>query len=280
MPIIDYNELVQAQRQGINRYIFQQPTYKKKAPARFVEDSSPSGFHRPTGNPGWEQTGAWNFSRDMTPGQLKSSGKGSYLKATIKPEDVLNKYYPGWQEREAAAAEARRQMEEWQRAMGASFEMPEAPSFEDIYGMSQDDWMAQQVRSQDIANLEAAWSTRQAAITSAMEEVDKRIRQTESYAAMTGQRLTIDEEQRKSMIEGMFAKMYPIEQEDYVQSIIKKYGLGAEYQSPYARGNEAMFGEDDTSVYDAVRKGGQVGIPSTILTDEEEALGGEELVLG
>lgn len=284
MPIIDYNELIQAQRQGLNRYIFQQPTYKKKEQPRFIEDASPSGFHRPTGNPGWEQTGAWNYSRDMTPEQLKKSGKDAYLKTTIKPGDVLNKYFPGWQEREAEQAAARKQMEDWQRMMGSSpgggFEMPEAPSFEDIYGMTQEDWQAEQVRKQDISNLEAAWSTRKAALTSAMEEVDKRIRQTESYAAMTGQRLTIDDKQRKAMIEGMFAKMYPMEQEEYVQSIIKKYGLGEEYQSPYARGSETMFGEGDTSVYNAVRKGGTVGVPSTILTDEEESLGGDELVLG
>jgi len=272
MPqIIDYNELIKAYKEGVNRYYFQKPVYQKKETPGFVENNSPAGFTTPGPdyNAGWEQTSALNYSKDMTEEELKRTGQDAYLKHTVTPESVLGKYFPGWEEREANKGSSG----------GFSFEMPsyEMPTFESIYGMTQEEWLAKQQEAQDLAAFEPAWAARESALTSAMEAVDKQIRQYESYAAMTGQSLDITKEMRDEMISNMFADMFTIEQESYIDKIMGKYGLEGAYSKKYQRGKEGTFGSD-TSIYKSAT-GGQAGVPTTILTDEEEVLG-DETVLG
>ena len=270
VQVIDYNELIRAQREGIDRYYFAQPTYQKKETPRFIENGSPAGFTvpGPNYNAGWEQTGQRLYTKDMTEDQFKKSGLESYLNYKVTPESIMNKYFPGWQDMEA------------QRSQGYSFqgfEMPEMPeiTFESIYGMSEEEWKYQQEMRADLAQFEPAWAAREAAITSATEEVDKMIRDQESYGALTGQDLTITEEARSTMIANMFADMYGEEQEQYIDKIVSKYGLGDKYPKTVTRGQVGTFGQDESLALTNRR-----GVSSTVLTDNEDDLLGAEVILG
>jgi hypothetical protein len=271
--VIDYEELIKAQREGINRYYYQEPVYQKKKAPQFFEDSSPSGF-RPFpegGNPGWEQIGNRNYYKDMTPEQAAARHKDRYITYTITPESQLDRYYPGWREREARLAE-REQGYDFQ-----GFEMPEMPevTFESIYGMSEEEWLYQQEMKSDMAQFEPAWAAREAAVTSATESVDKMIRDQESYGALTGQDLVISDKARSTMIANMFADMYGGEQEQYIDEVISKYGLGDKYTKAVKRGQIGTFGQDESLAL-ANRR----GISSTVLTDNEDDILGTDVVLG
>jgi hypothetical protein len=269
VQVIDYEELIKAQREGINQYYIQKPTYQKREAPRFIEDDSPAGFRVPGPNEdfGWEETGAWNFTKNMTPEQLKSSGNTQYVKYTLTPEQQLDTYFPGWK-----GYEAQRN----QRYNFQGFEMPEMPevTFESIYGMSEEEWKYQQEMSSDMAQFEPAWAAREAAVTSATEAVDKMIRDQESYGALTGQDLVISDEARSTMIANMFADMYGEEQEKYIDEVINKYGLGDKYTRSIKRGKIGTFGQDESLALS------RRGISGTVLTDNEDDLLGAEVILG
>jgi len=270
VQVIDYDELIKAQREGVNRYYYKIPAANALNPQQKLDPKHPSGFGPVDPANRWDTSGMGNYgtSKDMTPEQAKKDADNRYQTGMVKPEDVLNHYYPGW--------------EEWEKNRGKEFDfegfaLPEMPevTFESIYGMSEEEWKYQQEMKTDLAQLEPAWAARESAVTSATEAVDKIIRDQESYGALTGQDLTISEESRQMMISNMFADMFNEEQEKYISDIVDKYGLGDKYQRTVRRGQIGTFNPDES-----LALANRAGISGTVLTDNEDDSLGSEVILG
>jgi len=257
---IDQDKLLEEKRKGINQYYFQRDRYQKP----HVSDRDLfAGFKQPKP----ELTSTLNWFPKMTAKQAKETLAVPYTRQVEvrTPDEMLLKYFGSTKDPRGASS-----------GFDFSFEMPEytVPTFEDIYGMSEEEWQFEQQRKGDLAQFEPAWAARSAAETSATEAVDRLIREQESYGALTGQEIQYTKQQRSTMISDMFADMYGEEQEAYIDEIVSKYGLGGDYAKGVKRGTVGRFGVDQSIA--SVQAGtGRKGIKSTILTDED-ILGVEE----
>jgi hypothetical protein len=199
-------------------------------------------------------------------------GVDPYASPGVNDSDLSQAYVMGWQQ--TAAQQAAQQQH--------SFAMPE---WADV-GFSSEDYLAdleaqraEQARQAAISQRDSLYSSRLDAASSATDYINSQIAQEQSAASMMGMDYEMTDEIKSQRINNYFATLWGEGDESQLGALIGSYGAPTGHtEFSVVRGDASAFTPKEGS---EESKGTSKGVkPKTILTDDEEGLGGNQTILG
>ena len=181
---------------------------------------------------------------------------------------------------------------------GISFEMPDFGAFggfdQAAFDAEQQRMQQEQIRMQDLANLDTLWGSRMDAADRAISDVVGQIDREESNARQSGLDYEITDEQRQQRVNNMFASYWTGEDENRLGGLTKKYGNPEqdsglrgqiELKGGYNWEYDVIRGDEPTPIDNVSEGAGQIsskksGPLPTAVTPASKIFAEEDTVLG